>query len=140
MAATPPPHYNSFTEARAHLKDLLDATAHDQIGTVRRDNELTVLVSGDRMRQLLRRSTPLKAEVHDEDGWWWAFIPDTPVSADGATFEEAITDLTDALREYAAAWDDHLGTAPNHRQHWSVVQLIKLSDDAQLREWILGTP
>jgi predicted RNase H-like HicB family nuclease len=124
----------------AYLKDLLDAAAQDQVATVRRGNELTVFVSADRMRQLLRRATPLKAEVHDEDGWWWAFVPNMPVSADGASFEEAITDLTDALREYAAAWDDHLGTAPNHQQHWGIVQLIKLSDDAQLREWILGTP
>jgi hypothetical protein len=28
--------------------------------------------------------------------------------------------------------------APNHRDNWGLVQLIGLSDDEQLREWLAG--
>ncbi|MCW2642256.1 MAG: hypothetical protein JWP76_4562 [Dactylosporangium sp.] len=59
--------------------------------------------------------------------------------ADGATFDEAIDDLIDALREYAEDWQDRLLDAPNHGNNWGLVQLISLSDDEQLRDWLVGT-
>jgi hypothetical protein len=46
--------------------------------------------------------------------------------------------MVDALREYAEDWQDHLLDAPNHRENWGLVQLISLSDDDQLREWLVG--
>jgi hypothetical protein len=61
------------------------------------------------------------------------------VAADGATFEEAIREMVDALREYAEDWQDHLLGAPNHRENWPLVQLISLSDDDQLGAWLVGT-
>jgi hypothetical protein len=67
------------------------------------------------------------------------FIPGTPVAADGATFDEAIEEMIDALREYAEDWTDHLRLAPNHRDHWGLVQLVSLCDDGQLTEWLTGT-
>jgi len=70
---------------------------------------------------------------------WSVFIPGLPVSADGATFDEAITEMVDARREYAEDWQDRLLDAPNHRENWGPVQLISLSDDDQLREWIVGS-
>ena len=66
------------------------------------------------------------------------FIPGLPVAADGSTFEEAIADMVDALREYAEDWQDHLMHAPNHRDNWGLVQLISLSSDEQLSEWLAG--
>jgi hypothetical protein len=59
--------------------------------------------------------------------------------ADGATFDEAIDDVIDALREYAEDWQDRLLDAPNHANNWGLVQLISLSDDEQLRDWLVGT-
>ena len=55
------------------------------------------------------------------------------------TFEEAITEMASALREYAEDWQDHLLHAPNHRANWGLVQLITLSSDEQLREWLTGS-
>ncbi|WP_431927398.1 hypothetical protein [Nonomuraea jabiensis] len=46
--------------------------------------------------------------------------------------------MVDALREYAEDWQDRLLDAPNHRENWGLVQLISLSDDDQLREWLVG--
>jgi hypothetical protein len=43
------------------------------------------------------------------------------------------------LRDYAHDWQDHLLNAPNHRGNWGLVQLISLSDDEQLREWLVGS-
>ncbi|MDT0330848.1 type II toxin-antitoxin system HicB family antitoxin [Nocardiopsis lambiniae] len=66
------------------------------------------------------------------------FIPGLPVAADGASFEEALTEMVDALREYAEDWQDHLLDAPDHRENWGLVQLIGLSDDERLRDWLVG--
>jgi hypothetical protein len=72
-----------------------------------------------------------------EAGGWSAFIPGPPVAADGPTFDEAIDEMVQALREYAQDWQDRLLHAPNHKDNRGLVQLISLSDDAQLRDWLL---
>lgn len=66
------------------------------------------------------------------------FLPGVPIAADSATFDEAITDTIDALREYAEDWQGRLREAPNHRDNWALVQLVSLSDDAQLRSLLTG--
>lgn len=61
------------------------------------------------------------------------------MAADGATFDEAITEMIEALREYADDWQERLLNAPNHRENWGLVQLISLSDDDQLTDWLVGS-
>ncbi|MER8102431.1 prevent-host-death protein [Kitasatospora sp. NPDC094016] len=131
-------HYESYTEARAHLKDLLDAAGRGRVATVRRDTRYAAVVDAGRLRQALTLLYPSKAEVVAEGGGWSVFLPGLPVAADGGTFDEAIDEMIDALREYAEDWQDRLLSAPNHRDNWGLVQLIGLSDDAQLRDWLLG--
>ena len=131
-------HYESYTEARTHLKDLLDAAAHGHVATVRRESAQAAVVDVTRLRGILLASTPSRAEVVAEAGGWSVFIPGLPVAADGSTFDEAIAEMADALREYAEDWQERLGEAPNHRGNWGLVQLVSLSDDAQLREWLIG--
>ena len=46
--------------------------------------------------------------------------------------------MVDALREFAEDWQDHLLDAPNHSGCWGLVQLIGLSDEGQLRDWLVG--
>ena len=74
-----------------------------------------------------------------EAGGWSVFIPGLPVAAGGASFEEAIAETIGALREYAEDWQNHLLDAANHVNNWGLVQLISLSDDDQLRDWLLGS-
>lgn len=81
---------------------------------------------------------PSRAEVVQEGDGWSVFISGLPIAADGATFDEAISEMVDALREYAQDWQDRLLNAPNHRDNWGLVQLISLSDDDQLRRWLVG--
>jgi predicted RNase H-like HicB family nuclease len=131
-------HYDSYTDARTHLKDLLDAAERGQVATVRRDSARSAVVDVARLRHFLTSLIPSRAEVVSEAGGWSVFIPGLPVAADGETFDVAIMEMVDALREYAEDWQERLAEAPNHRENWGLVQLIGLSDDAQLRAWLVG--
>lgn len=131
-------HFDSYTDARAHLKALLDAAERGLVATVRRESARTAIVDVERLRHYLATVTSSRAQVVSEAGGWSIFIPGLPVAADGATFDEAVGEMIDALREYAEDWQDHLLDAPNHRDNWGLVQLISLSDDEQLRDWLVG--
>jgi hypothetical protein len=48
-------------------------------------------------------------------------------------------EIIEALREYAEDWHERLLNAPNHRDNWGLVQLISLSSDDQLRDWLVGS-
>lgn len=136
MSAT---HYDSYTEARTHLKDLLDAAERGRVATVRRESARTAMVDVERLRHLLAVVIPSRAQVVPEAGGWSAFISGLPVAVDGATFDDAIAEMIDALREYAEDWQERLLDAPNHREHWGLVQLVSLSTDEQLHEWLVGS-
>ncbi|RKT83481.1 Antitoxin of toxin-antitoxin, RelE / RelB, TA system [Saccharopolyspora antimicrobica] len=131
-------HFDSYTEARAHLKDLLDAAERGRAATIRRDSALTAVVDVERLRYFLASLVPSRAEAVSEADGWSVFIPGLPVAADGDTFDEAIDEMVVALREYADDWHDRLLDAPNHRENWGLVQLVSLSDDEQLRDWLVG--
>jgi predicted RNase H-like HicB family nuclease len=135
----PAVHYDSYTEARNNLKNLLDAAENGQVATVRRESATTAVLDAARLRYFLASVVPSRAEVVQEGDGWSVFIPGLPVAADGATFDEAIDEMVEALREYAQDWQDRLLRAPNHRENWGLVQLISLSDDDQLREWLVGS-
>jgi predicted RNase H-like HicB family nuclease len=127
--------YGSYSQARSHLKDLLDAAERGVPATVLREGSVVAVVDAERLRAgLARLCRP--AEVVAEAGGWSVFIPGVPVAADGATLDEALDEMVDALREYAIDWQDHLREAGNHRESWALVQLIALSSDAQLRDWL----
>ena len=131
-------HYDSYSEARAHLKDLLDAAERGRVATVRRDSASAAVLDAARLRHFLASVVPSRAQVVAEASGWSVFIPGLPVAADGPTFDAAMEEMTQALREYAQDWQDRLLDAPNHKDNWGLVQLIGLSDDAQLREWLTG--
>lgn len=126
-----------MTEARAHLKDLLDAAVDGVHARLRRDSQQIALVDADRLRRFLA-SLITRAEVVPDQGAWSVFIPGLPVAADGANFDEAIDEMVLALREYAEDWVDHLHRAPNHAKHRGLVQLVGLSDDDQLAAGLAG--
>lgn len=134
----PAVRFNSYTEARAHLKELLDAAERGRVATVTRDHATTAVVDGERLRYFLARMCPSRAEVVAEDGGWTVLIPGLPLAADGASLADAVDNMLDALREYADDWQERLLDAPNHQEHWGLVQLISLSTDEQLRDWLVG--
>lgn len=131
-------HFDTFTSARNNFRGVLDAAHNGVVTTVTRDKERFVVVSADALREELRRLLPSQAVAVPEGGGWTAFIPGIPVHGDAQSFDDAIADLIDALRDYAEDWNDRLHTAPNHARHRSLVELVELSDDEQLREWLVG--
>jgi predicted RNase H-like HicB family nuclease len=135
----PAVHYDSYSDARAHLKEVLDAAESGRLVTVRREHRQAAVLDADRLRYFLSTCLASTAQVVSEEGGWSAFIPGLPVAADGATFDEAIDELALALREYAEDWHDRLQYAPNHTESWGIVQLVSLSDDDQLRNWLRGS-
>jgi predicted RNase H-like HicB family nuclease len=131
-------HCDSYSEARAHLKDLLDAAERGQLATVRRNAATTAVVDVERLRHFLATLGPARAQVVPEADGWSVFLPGLPIAADGASFDEAIDEMVGALREYAEDWQDHLLDTPNQREHWGLVQMIGLSSDDRLRVWLTG--
>lgn len=129
--------FHSYSEARGRLKDVLDAAAVGVPVLVRREGTEAAVVDARRLRYALARLCP-RPEAVAEDGGWSLFISGLPLAADGATFQDAAEEMVDVLREYADDWQDHLKDAVNHRESWGLVQLIELSDDDQLKEWITG--
>lgn len=131
-------HYATFNEARIHLKDLLDAAEQGRPATVVRESHRLAVVDAGRLREYLARLGNMKVDAVAEAGGWSLFLPGVPIAADGATFEAAVDEMIDALREYAEDWVERLRVAPNHAGNWALVQLVSLSDDEQLRAWIAG--
>lgn len=129
-------HYDTVTEARAHFSALIDAAEAGVPATVRRDKRRAAVVDADRLRHFLVTVRPARAEVVAEGGGWSILLPGLPIAADGDTFEEALDDTVAALREYAEDWADHLRHASNHQQNWGLVQIIDLSSDEELRNWL----
>ncbi|MQY12385.1 hypothetical protein SRB5_25180 [Streptomyces sp. RB5] len=133
-------HYDSYSDARTHLKDLLDAADEGRVAAVRRDSGRTAVVDVGRLRRYLASVCPSRAQVVPEADGWSVLVPGLPVTADGNSFDEAVKDMADALREYAEDWQERLRLAPNHQDNWGLVQLIELSDNEELRAWIAGVP
>jgi Antitoxin of toxin-antitoxin, RelE / RelB, TA system len=130
-------HFGSYTTARTNLRDLLDTAHTGRVTTVDRDRERFAVVDADVLRTQLAELRPSGAVVTAEGGGWSAFLPGVPVSGEGVDLDSALGDLIEALREYAADWNDRLLDAPNHRGNWALVVLTELSDDAQLKGWLL---
>ena len=135
MSATA--EYPTVAAARAGFKHLLDAAATGLPSHLHRDEQHLAVVDVPRLVQHLSGSLP-RAEVVPEDGGWSVFIPGVPVAVDGASFDEAIEQMVVALREYAEDWTERLHRAPNHASNWALVQVVSLSDDAQLAQWVAG--
>lgn len=136
----PPLHYPSVASARDNIKLILDAAERGQAVTIERSARRSAVVDAGRLRDFLLASAPSTAEVVHEQGAWVITMPGRPIAAEAASYEEALDELVDALREYAADWNDRLHAAPNHRDNWGLVQLIALSTDEQLRDWLVRAP
>ena len=130
--------FPTFTDARKRLRAVLDAAQAGLVTIVDRDEERFVVLSADHLREDLIRLCPAHAKVVAEGGGWAAMVPGLPLHGDGATFDEALEDLIGAFREYAEDWNDRLYRAPNHRANRVVVELIEISTDEQLKDWLVN--
>ena len=128
--------YRTFTDARSHLKEVFDATARGRTVTVQRDGQLSAVMPVDRLRTYFSRTVSPRVRVTREGDRTIALMDGRPFVSEGTNVDGALADLALSLREYAEDWDDRLESAPNHAGNWALVQLIKLSTDEQLLEWL----
>lgn len=128
--------FDTYTAARTHFKDLLDAADRGAVATVRRDERTAAVVDGGRLLATLMKARLANAVVIPEDGAWTVILPGIPIASEATTIDDAIIDVIDSLREYADDWADRLSQAPNHAGNWDLVQLVTLATDEQLRSWI----
>lgn len=129
--------YPSYSRARDHLRDVLDSAQRGLMPRIDRDRSRFVVLDADTHRRDLAEEVTANARVLPEGGGWAVILPDLPVHGDGISFDDALADVIDALREYAEDWNLRLHRAPNHATHRKLVQLVQLSSDEQLREWLL---
>ncbi len=130
--------YDRFTDARTHLKELLDAAEEGRPAAVVRQDRSTVLVDRPRFVRYLMALNAGRVELVPDGDAWLAVVADSPISAEGDDAADAIDELIDAMREYAEDWSARLRLAANHEQNWGLVQLVDHSSDDELRAWIIG--
>lgn len=131
--------YETYSSARAHLKDVFDAARSGRTVTMRRDKDIVAVTPADRLREHLSRAVAPGVSVTREGDTVIAIMEGRPFGAEGADIDDALDELIDTLREYAADWEERLQHAANHRDAWALVQLIRLSTDEQLREWMASS-
>ena len=134
----PAVQYNRFTDARTHLKELLDAAEQGRPAAVIRQDRSTVLVDRSRFIRYLMALNAGRVELVPDGDAWLAVVADSPIGAEGDDAADAIDELIDAMREYAEDWSARLRLAANHEQNWGLVQLVDHSSDDELRAWITG--
>lgn len=132
-----PRHFNTYTSARQHFRAVLDAARAGLVTTVARCRALC------RRARRAGSGGPCKASAFERasrrGGWrLGSRPPGLPIHGDGETFDAALDDVIVALREYAEDWNDRLRLVPNHAQNRAVAELVELSTDDQLRDWLLG--
>lgn len=135
MTLTAPVAFSS-SQARSSFSSVLDIAEHGGVVTVNRGRARSAVVSADRLRDHLEATTPARARTSIEDGAYLVFLEDRPFVSEGETLEAAIEDLIESLREYAEDWTERLQYAPNHAENWGLVQLVTLSTDEQLAQWL----
>lgn len=131
---------NRYTasQARPKIKDILDASQRGRVVTIERDSRSSAVVDAERLRKYFAATVDAQPEAINEDGVWVLTVPGLPIAAEATSYEDAMDELVDALREYAEDWHDRLGQAPNHARNWALVQLVELSSAAQLKRWAAG--
>ena len=130
--------YDRFTDARTHLKELLDAAEEGRPAAVVRQDRSTVLVDRQRFVRHLMALNAGRVELVPDGDSWLGVVAESPIAAEGDDAADAIDELIEALREYAEDWSARLRLAPNHEQNWGLVQLVDHSSDDELRAWITG--
>lgn len=128
--------YSTITEARTHLKEAYDRASRGTAVRLGRDQDRLVLTNQDRLRRYFASTVSPRLRVGQDDGRWIASMDARPFVAEGADAESAIDELTTELREYAEDYEEHYSGASNHQNDWGLVQLVQLSTDAELAEWV----
>lgn len=127
----------TYTEARSSFRATIDAAANGGLPVIARGTDRVAMADAEKLRRALSVLITGRPRVYTEEGLYTLIMEGAGIGTESADFEAAIDDLVVALREYAEDYP-RLQNAPNHQENWGLVQLVNLSTDEQLREWMLG--
>lgn len=127
-------------QAKESLKAILDCSERGGLSRISRPGRApAAVVNGENLRRYLASTIVPEVQVVNTDGAWALLMPGRPFAAESPRLEEAVEDFVDAMREYSDDWETYLHAASNHRENWGLVQLVKLSTDAQMAAWLTGS-
>jgi hypothetical protein len=89
-----------------------------------------------RLREHLCRGVSPAVRILHENGRVIALMDGRGVASEGTNLEDVLQDLVLTLREYSQDWDDRLKHAPNHVHNRDLVQLVALSTNDELLQWL----
>lgn len=119
-----------MTEARRHFPALLDKARNGDWQIIgRRGRSEAVLANVAELDELLCTVYRFRPEVDFAEQGVGVWLPELETHGVGATLDEALADLADAMVEYAEDWVDHLRHAVNHRPRAGYVRRIQLAGD-----------
>lgn len=119
-----------MTEARRHFPALLDKARNGEWQIIgRRGRSEAVLANVAELDELLCTVYRFRPEVDFAEQGVGIWLAELETHGVGATLDEALADLADAMVEYAADWVDHLRHAVNHRPRAGYVRRIQLAGD-----------
>lgn len=128
----------SSTEARTHWRDIMNASSQGVPVTIgRHGSAVSAVTDAGRLREYLAETLDPHALTFVEGGVHAIILDRRGFASEGETLEDAIEDMLHQLREYVDDWGEHYSTAPNHQDNWALVQMISMSSDSQLREWLI---
>lgn len=129
MATTEARRRYRFSEARAQLSTLVDDAEKGIVSVVnRRGSRPVVVVDLFREAELLARAFPFTPQVIPSEEGFWIWVPELAVGGEGEDLAEAEQATIAAVLDYAAAWCEGLGAAPNHAHRWGWVVRVQLAD------------
>jgi hypothetical protein len=92
--------------------------------------------ANNRIREHLSHVVSPAVRILHENGRVIALMNGRGFASEGTTLEGVLQDLVLTLREYSQDWDDRLKHAPNHIHNRDLVQLVALSTDDELLQWL----
>ena len=128
-------NFATLGDARAHLAALADA---GKPASDAREGRNVAAVDAARLRKALLKLLPAQVTVIHENGAVGIALAEPALAVEGADFDAAVAQMVIALREYATNWTENLRRTPDNDNAWGVVQLVSLSDDTELGDWVRG--
>jgi hypothetical protein len=95
-----------------------------------------MMLNDEQLREHLSHVISPAVRILHENGRVIALMDGRGLASEGTTLEDVLHDLVLTLREYSQDWDDRLKHAPNHVHNRDLVQLIALSTDDELIQWL----
>lgn len=132
--------YPKISQARAAISEIYSTVERHLVVGIQREGDAPVsVIRRDNLKEALRALSPLNPQVRfAKNGTVSMWLEGLPISSQGSSFSNAGTELIEALRDYAQTWVEELKNYPNHNERWGLANLVLLSDDSELREFLFG--